>query len=1065
MATLALSLIGAGIGSAAGLGITSLGLSGAAVGWTIGGLIGSSLQKLPGQEGPRLEDLASSSASYGAQIPRVWGSARIAGSIIWAADLIEQSNTETVGGKGGPSQSVTTYNYFADFAIKLCEGPIAGVRKIWADAILIYDATSTNTASNSLASQQMFDGLTIYTGTESQDPDPLIESYEGAGNVPANRGDAYLVFDHLQIAKFGNRIPNITAEVIENGAITRPNKLNSITGHSIAGTSFIDGVVHTGYQDPVAGTSGDFVHRIFDLDGNMIHEDRTPWQISPGYTAHLSYHCKNNYRIHAWQVQAGGTGIGVCHWQVDERDGGAIYPPQGYTDGYEVLQEECPPVFIGDIYGNGYLYLMSGAYIAKYSANDSYIGDAYPVITFITGADYREDYDLVVSDDEYLYISGGSSIFPNMTYSAINKFDQDLNIVGGWNTYPDKMTDDRAPFAIYDGMMFVKSEGHTTTTSAWYLYKIPDDPDGAWVQVGTPISNIGRYATYMSGGLLLMTDCFLYLNELVTESALTLSTVVSEICQDSGLSTGDIDVSALTDNIIGFSRTGQQTGRGLIDSLRSIYLFDMIESDGKLKAVKRGGSVAANITDEDLGCHIYGQGKPDIITITRQQEVSLPNRMTIQYINQGNDYQPVTQQAIRRVGNSISEISLSVPVVFNEDNTPRQIAEILLFNAWTEREQYEFSLPLDFINLDPGDRITLPINSTTVTARLISIDNNGSLLSCRAVRDETDYDSIATGGAGGSLTAQVSAPASPTDVYYLDIPALRHKDNDGGYYVAGAGYYANWSGAVVYESSDDVDYTSVASLSSPATVGYATDALATGLYDRIDSNNTVNIVLRNYNGSLSSITYAQLFSTTNNVALLGDEIIQYQYATQEGDGSYTLSNIIRARAGTEQSSHVAGERFILLNSSSLYHVSKLTSEVPLSRYMKTVTIGRLIQGAATSYETFSGEALKPWSPVNVRGSRDGSNNLTITWDRRNRIAGRALQDPPQSESSESYEVDIIAAASPEVVRTISSISSETTTYTAAQQTADGLTPGDPVTVRVYQLSADVGRGRFREEII
>jgi hypothetical protein len=106
--------------------------------------------------------------------------------------------------------------------------------------------------------------------------------------------------------------------------------------------------------------------------------------------------------------------------------------------------------------------------------------------------------------------------------------------------------------------------------------------------------------------------------------------------------------------------------------------------------------------------------------------------------------------------------------------------------------------------------------------------------------------------------------------------------------------------------------------------------------------------------------------------------------------------------------------------------------------------------------------LKPVSPNNLRATRDGSNNVTLTWDRRTRYlpryGGAGGSYTPLGEDSERYEVDVYASgAYAAVLRTISS-TSETASYTAAQQTADGLTPGNPVFVRVYQLGAAIGRG-------
>jgi protein involved in polysaccharide export with SLBB domain len=74
-------------------------------------------------------------------------------------------------------------------------------------------------------------------------------------------------------------------------------------------------------------------------------------------------------------------------------------------------------------------------------------------------------------------------------------------------------------------------------------------------------------------------------------------------------------------------------------------------------------------------------------------------------------------------------------------------------------------------------------------------------------------------------------------------------------------------------------------------------------------------------------------------------------------------------------------------------------------------------------------------------------------------------DAPLCEASEQYEVDIRNAADTATLRTFAGLTSPTVTSTAAQQTTDGLTPGDPVRVHVYQISAVAGRGRRGAAIV
>ncbi len=202
MATLVLSAVGAAIGS--GFGDTILGLSGAVIGRAVGATLGRAIdQRLLGAgseavEVGRIDRLRLTGASEGAEIARVFGRARIAGQIIWATRFLE-STTSSGGGKGAPRPRVTTYSYTVSFAVALCAGEILGVGRIWADGQEI-DPGSLN--------------LRLYPGSEDQLPDPRIEAVEGAGEAPAYRGIAYAVIEDLDIGRFGNRVPQLSFEVI-----------------------------------------------------------------------------------------------------------------------------------------------------------------------------------------------------------------------------------------------------------------------------------------------------------------------------------------------------------------------------------------------------------------------------------------------------------------------------------------------------------------------------------------------------------------------------------------------------------------------------------------------------------------------------------------------------------------------------------------------------------------------------------------------------------------------------------------------------------------------------------
>lgn len=201
MATILLSAAGAAIGS--GFGGTVLGLSGAVIGRAIGATVGRVIdQRILGGgseavEVGRVERFRLMGASEGAAVGQVFGRMRVAGQVIWATRFRE--NTANSGGGKGNRPKTTSYSYSVSLAIALCAGEIAGIGRVWADG--------TEIAPNKL-------DLRVYTGSESQMPDPGIEAVEGADMAPAYRGIAYVVIEDLDLSRFGNRVPQFSFEVI-----------------------------------------------------------------------------------------------------------------------------------------------------------------------------------------------------------------------------------------------------------------------------------------------------------------------------------------------------------------------------------------------------------------------------------------------------------------------------------------------------------------------------------------------------------------------------------------------------------------------------------------------------------------------------------------------------------------------------------------------------------------------------------------------------------------------------------------------------------------------------------
>ena len=253
MATVVLQYAGAALGTFLGGPIG--GMLGRAAGAIAGNIID---QKLFGEnnnhEGPRLSSMRMMSSDEGAPIPVIYGRMRISGQVIWASDLEEMANTSTqkASSKGGPQATQTDYSYFANFAVGLCEGEIDGIGKCWADGKEIDLETFSPR---------------IYRGLETQNVDSLIAAKETA--APAYRGLAYIVFERLPLAQFGNRIPQLAFEVIRNG--------NGVAG-AVKAMSIIPGSTEFGYDTKLVTRK--ISQGVTASENAHVSAERSDWSIA-----------------------------------------------------------------------------------------------------------------------------------------------------------------------------------------------------------------------------------------------------------------------------------------------------------------------------------------------------------------------------------------------------------------------------------------------------------------------------------------------------------------------------------------------------------------------------------------------------------------------------------------------------------------------------------------------------------------------------------------------------------------------------------------------------------------
>lgn len=182
---------------------------------------------------------------YGSFIPRTYGTVEMAGQVIWASTILDTpTTTPPTRTKGGGTPGQTTHHYTRSFAVLFCTGPVAGITRITADDKTFYQSATLG--------EVVTDKLHIYTGTEEQDPNSWIEADKGVGRVSAHRGYVVVVFKDFPIDQYGDRIPNMRAEIVQSedttleDVVTAECALAGLTGADIA-TSALAEISVDGY--------------------------------------------------------------------------------------------------------------------------------------------------------------------------------------------------------------------------------------------------------------------------------------------------------------------------------------------------------------------------------------------------------------------------------------------------------------------------------------------------------------------------------------------------------------------------------------------------------------------------------------------------------------------------------------------------------------------------------------------------------------------------------------------------------------------------------------------------
>lgn len=1037
MAVLALAVVGAEIGGAVlGTGVVFAGLTGSAIGWSAGALLGSALFA-PHQraEGPRIGDLSVQASTYGTAIPILFGSMRAAGNVIFCTDKREVKTEQEQGGKGsGPTVTTTTYKYNVDMAVALCEGPIVGIRKVWANGKLIYDLSTDADVGSVVQSKLNAQGFKVYLGDESQLPDPTIEATKGAGNVPGYRGIAYVVFDHLDCPN--GVVPQLSFEIVVAGSGNDANPIFSQADGTTSPPTLATIIDNKAYQFPAA-TGNRAITRLgpgfAEVHGYAAftigdYSEFAPVPCQGGDYAVCYSFSGASYLSATLTVTArklgdsATTAAGPILSYVPGTSANSLRPRFAAFD--SVTEKFCA---VGGIDGNdrtSYITIMPGGALtdALFSDNTpmAFYDDVIYTCGVSAGITYLNSYDgssgaLIDS------ITAGANYGDTQLFPCANE--HGVYVLEAANGTSISVSHNVWKVSAADGWVLLSSTAHFDNLEGWVRTWWSNDDYGivgpSGVTAGQVDYRIIRYRT-------------------VDTVEVAVADVIDALCDRAGLDASQYDTSDLTATLHGYAITRVAGARESIAPLMRAYFIDAPESDGAIKFIQRAGkSTVATIPFDDLGAIEPGSDAADPLPLVRVQEAELPRSVALSFINKDADYQTGTETARRQVTSSIFDATDSFPIAAGAGQFA-SVANVLLYDAWQQRTTRKTTLPRAYARLDAGDNVSVEYpRGAYSNKRIVKTTDTGQLLEVALVDSDPDVYTVTVAGASPAA-AQTVEYFGPTKMLLLDIPLLRDADNASGLYGVFGGYATGWPGATISADDASGNYTLLGGISTSATTGSAITALGDWTANLIDETNTVDVQLA-ATATLSSTTRDTMLDTDANACLIGDEILQFRTATSLGSGQWRLSGLRRGRRGTEwaTSTHAIGDQFVLLLSTAgMLRLPMDLADIGRARNYKAVSIGQTDSDATVTAFECADVGLKPLAPANFDIAQDAA-TVSLRWVRRSRLRDNWLAGTvPLGEASESYEVDVIPPGGATITY---SATSRTLSIDAGPYVASGLT--------------------------
>lgn len=1057
MARYVLPVVGAAIGFFVG------GPTGAAWGWQIGAAAGSIIDPQT-IKGPGVGDIAQQTSQAGVPRPIVFGTSQpISGNVIASSEPNIVKNKQSAG-KGGPK--VETESVYRTYAIRICEGPVDGVLRVWRNNVLVYDARPDGDL-DAESNAKFLETARLFLGTFDQLPAPDLEAVFGVGTTPAHRGTCYLVMANedltdlrgaipqwqFQVTK-GARVPVVAQGILwpwMGGEVTDPRNPQGRYTYSTNDTGGFraetgGGPWCTGLGDDVVGAA-DFesLAEAIDALGEEIGRNYIGVPFAYSSSAHLNL--THNFSIPPTAISVNSkpqtTSYQRWNWLHHAVQGEDPQFVGGSISGADadLLLDVAVPTGTRVWFTPTAAALWTGwpnAFIARknITAQDPPYQFGTQAITGGIGPTCGGTSSAYVPASVRVELQPGpptpSAVRITGTFRALRTY---INAGGTAQGEPQRfpvgpVVEESDP--RYDSQAFWEAE------YAAALDNNVDNVDPGWTY-GVEYPNAQDWA-------------YFYYDSVDAET-IPVTDIIEAICARVGMDPEDFDASQLVDlHCYGLTVTNQYPAYTALQALGQVFMFDGANVGGNLKFVLRGGDTVANVPATDF----VDDQEENFEGSQRQDSIAVPRVMHLNYFDirggLATDKQSSERPGDRR---AVGEQSLSSAVIMDANQAARVVAIQHKVGIEELRGERKFALPDSYIALTAADPIFAEWEGATYRLRLTSMDVMDGLQQYTAVHDrQSNYTSNVEGIPAVPQTPPPSSVVGPTLLELMDIHILRDADDNVGlmFYGAVSGVEPAWQGALIELSLDGgANYIDSVSTSVGAVIG----ELVTGLADHPaaipDETNTVRVQVLTPEAELLESTLEGMLNR-ENLALIGDEMVNFADVDEVSPGVWDVSFMLRGRKGTDTAAHVAGDRFILLDRPLFRVIPANLSDVGRTFTFRATSFGGTVADATIVSLIFTGRSQIERAVGYLAAHRDGT-DMVVTWQGVGRLGGGALV--AHGARFAGYRVTYDDGVNPAIV-----VDTDDEFHT---QDVSGL--GAPIMISVQQLNDLMGAGPAAEVLI